>query len=88
MTIKNNVRFEKKLTLGSKNDMRNLVNFHPWKFAITLFVCKQNSSVKWPTLYAVLKSRIFKILFSYIREPIDKFSHLLDCAFKSETKLF
>ena len=28
MTPKSNVKFEKKLTLGSKNDMRNLVKFN------------------------------------------------------------
>ena len=28
MTLKNDVKFEEKLTLGSKNDMRNLVNFN------------------------------------------------------------
>ena len=27
MTMKSDVRFEEKLALGSKNDMRNLVNF-------------------------------------------------------------
>ena len=27
MTLKSDTRFEKKLTLGSKNDMTNLVNF-------------------------------------------------------------
>ena len=29
MALKNDVKFEEKLTLGSKNNMRNLVNFHP-----------------------------------------------------------
>ena len=29
MTLKSDAKFEKKLTLGSKNDMWNLVNFHP-----------------------------------------------------------
>ena len=29
MTLKSNGKFEEKLTLDSKNDMRNLVNFHP-----------------------------------------------------------
>ena len=29
MTLKSDAKFEEKLTLGSKNDMRNLVNFHP-----------------------------------------------------------
>ena len=28
MTLKNDAEFKEKLTLGSKNDMRNLVNFH------------------------------------------------------------
>ena len=28
MTLKSNAKFEEKLTLGSKNDMRNLVNFN------------------------------------------------------------
>ena len=28
MTVKNDVMFEEKLTLGSKNDMRNLGNFN------------------------------------------------------------
>ena len=28
MTLKSDAKFEEKLTLGSKNDMRNLVNFH------------------------------------------------------------
>ena len=28
MTLKNDPKFEEKLTLGSKNDMRNLVNFN------------------------------------------------------------
>ena len=28
MTLKIDVKFEEKLTLGSKNDMRNLVNFN------------------------------------------------------------
>ena len=28
MTLKSDAKFEKKLTLGSKNDMRNLVNFN------------------------------------------------------------
>ena len=27
MTLKNDAKFEEKLTLGSKNDVRNLVNF-------------------------------------------------------------
>ena len=27
MTLKNDAKFEEKLTLGSKNDIRNLVNF-------------------------------------------------------------
>ena len=29
MTMKNDGKFEEKLTLGSKIDMSNLVNFHP-----------------------------------------------------------
>ena len=29
MTMKNDAKFEEKLTLGFKNDMKNLVNFHP-----------------------------------------------------------
>ena len=28
MILKSDAKFEEKLTLGSKNDMRNLVNFH------------------------------------------------------------
>ena len=28
MTLKNDAKFGRKLTLGSKNDMRNLVNFN------------------------------------------------------------
>ena len=28
MTLKNDAKFEEKLTLGSKNDLRNLVNFN------------------------------------------------------------
>ena len=28
MTLKSDANFEKKLTLGSKNDMRNVVNFN------------------------------------------------------------
>ena len=28
MTLKSDVKFEEKLTLGSKNDMRNLVNIN------------------------------------------------------------
>ena len=28
MTLKGDAKFEKKLTLGSKNDIRNLVNFY------------------------------------------------------------
>ena len=28
MTLKNDAKFEQKLTFGSKNDMRNLVNFN------------------------------------------------------------
>ena len=28
MTLKNDAKFEEKLTLGSKNDMRNLRNFN------------------------------------------------------------
>ena len=28
MTLKSDVKFEEKLTLGSKNDMRNFVNFN------------------------------------------------------------
>ena len=28
MTVKTDAKFEEKLTLGSKNDMRNLVNFN------------------------------------------------------------
>ena len=27
--MKNDAKFEEKLTLGFKNDMKNLVNFHP-----------------------------------------------------------
>ena len=29
MTVKSDAKVEGKLTLGSKNNMRNLVNFHP-----------------------------------------------------------
>ena len=29
MTLKNNANFEEKLTLGSKNDIKNLVSSHP-----------------------------------------------------------
>ena len=29
MTLKSEALFEEKLTLGSKKDVRNLVNFHP-----------------------------------------------------------
>ena len=29
MTMKSDAKFEEKLTLGFKNDMKNLVNFHP-----------------------------------------------------------
>ena len=29
MTLKSDAEFEGKVTLGSKNDIRNLVNFHP-----------------------------------------------------------
>ena len=29
MTLKSDAKFEEKLTLGFKNDMKNLVNFHP-----------------------------------------------------------
>ena len=29
MTVKSDAKFEKKLILGFKNDMKNLVNFHP-----------------------------------------------------------
>ena len=28
MTLRSDAKFEEKLTLGSKNDTRNLVNFH------------------------------------------------------------
>ena len=28
MTLKNDAKFEEKLTLGSKNDLRNLLNFN------------------------------------------------------------
>ena len=28
MTLKSDAKFEEKLTLGSKNDMRNLMNFY------------------------------------------------------------
>ena len=30
MTLKSDAKFEEKLTLGSKNDMRNLVNFNAY----------------------------------------------------------
>ena len=29
MTMNSDAKFEEKLTLGFKNDMKNLVNFHP-----------------------------------------------------------
>ena len=29
MTLKSDAKFEEKLILGSKNDMKNLVNFNP-----------------------------------------------------------
>ena len=29
MIMKSDAKFEEKLTLGFKNDMKNLVNFHP-----------------------------------------------------------
>ena len=29
MTMKSDAKFEEKLTLGFKNDMKNFVNFHP-----------------------------------------------------------
>ena len=29
MTLKSGTKFEEKLTCGLKNDMRNLMNFHP-----------------------------------------------------------
>ena len=37
MTMKSDVKFEEKLTLGSKNDMRNLVNFHPTTQKFNIF---------------------------------------------------
>ena len=40
MTLESNGKFEEKLTLGSKNDMRNLVNFHP-----TTQKCKNLTSI-------------------------------------------
>ena len=44
MTLKNDAKFEEKLTLGSKNDMRNLVNFHSTtqkykNFTSMVYVC-------------------------------------------------
>ena len=32
MTLKSDAKFEEKLTLGSKNDMRNLMNFNASSF--------------------------------------------------------
>ena len=44
MTLKGDVKFEEKLTLGSKNDIRNLVNFNAssgksgnWHFDVLIF---------------------------------------------------
>ena len=40
MTLKSDARFEEKLTLGSKNDMRNLVNFNGSKSEVaSLKIC-------------------------------------------------
>ena len=38
MALKSAAKFEEKLPLGSKNDMRNLINFHPTtqKYKISL----------------------------------------------------
>ena len=54
VTLKSDAKFEEKLTLGSKNDMRNLVNFNAssgWKFALqcasfveTILCLSQNST--------------------------------------------
>ena len=37
MTLKSDAKFEEKLTLGSKNDMRNLVNFN--RICRGVFLC-------------------------------------------------
>ena len=41
MTLTSEAKFEKKLILGSKNDMRNLVNFNAGsdKFEICTLMC-------------------------------------------------
>ena len=44
MTLKSDAKFEEKLTLGSKKDMRNMMNFHPTtqkskNFTLTGYFC-------------------------------------------------
>ena len=47
MTMKSDAKFEEKLTLGFKNDMKNLVNFHPTtqkskNFTLMGYFCPKN----------------------------------------------
>ena len=37
MTLKSDAKFEEKLTLGSKNDMRDLVNFNVSSGSLEIF---------------------------------------------------
>ena len=40
MTLKSDAKFEEKLTLGSKNEMRNLMNFDPTLESLKIYTLK------------------------------------------------
>ena len=83
MTLKSNENFERKLTCGSKNDMRNLANFHQstwkcqsWDFDGILFV----QSRKGKTLKFTEELCFMKMTNNA------KLEEELTCHFKSDRK--
>ena len=83
MTLKSDAKFKEKLTLGSKNDMKNLVNFNVssgksenMHFEVLLFIvsilCLSQKSTK--------ESYVIRL------KNDAKFEEELTCALKNETR--
>ena len=47
MTLKSDAKFEEKLILGSKNDMKNLVNFNPIILKVRTFNFEHSTSMSY-----------------------------------------
>ena len=60
MTLKGDVKFKRKLTRGLKNDIRNLVNFHPSSRK------SENLHLDWLLLPKAYKDLDEKVQNSYV----------------------